>query len=169
MHDGRRELNDETARMGSNIREELEETKQSLVKAREESMKMADSLSFLQEELEKTKRELQEIKEEKEQLNIMDILHEDLKFAEDKNINIIVNSAKEFDEKTVDEFQKKRYVTFAEAPPLLSKATTEEAAVLRRHPSLRKSKKKSFIPLLNIKGIFRKKGSCTSELTTRGP
>lgn len=63
---------------------ELEETKESLQKAKEETIVMATCLSSLEEELEKTKRELQELKLEREsEKQMMEFEMEDLKFVED--------------------------------------------------------------------------------------
>ena len=57
------------------------------------------------------------------------------------------------------EFQKKRYVTFANPPSESHVMLPHGVEKLERHPSLRKkSKKKSLIPLIG--GIFsRKKAS----------
>lgn len=157
---------------------ELEETKQSLVKAREESMVMANSLSYLQQELEKTRRELQEIKKlgSKSYQKQVKNINEDLKFIEldhsspEFEVNTkTINKKAEFlpssdgiqcinaEEKM--EYQKKRYVTFADSPTNFSQVLVptidHEEAVLQRHPSLRKSRRKPLIPL--IKGILRKR------------
>lgn len=182
MHDGTSEIahHATSSRLGS-VTAELEETKQSLQKAQEESLAMATCLSSLQEELQRTKEELQHLKEgeyyssEKRRQHevIMDYLDEieDVKFVEDySKINddeqelVQVKTETTISEQKV-EFQKKRYVTFADPPSLAQVvvAAPPSDAVLQRHPSLRKSKKKPlpFIPL--VKGIFRKRGSSGVE------
>ncbi|CAL5383468.1 unnamed protein product [Camellia sinensis] len=136
-----------------NVTAELEETKQSLQKAKQEGMLMATCLSSLQEELERTKRELHKLKEresEKQVIMETEIDDEDIKFVEDST---------KFEAKshTRVEFQKKRYVTFANPPSFAKVMVPQGDAVLQRHPSLRKKEKKPLIPL--IRGIFsRKKG-----------
>ncbi|KAA8528740.1 hypothetical protein F0562_036095 [Nyssa sinensis] len=131
---------------------ELEETKQNLQKAREESMQIATSLSSLQEELERTKQELQQLKQRETEKQIMEIVIEDLKFVKDsKEFEIQTQSTNEG-----AEFQKKRYVTFANPPSLAKVKIPQGDAVLERHSSLKKKKKKKpLIPLIG--GIFSKK------------
>ncbi|OIT25411.1 PREDICTED: WEB family protein At1g75720-like [Nicotiana attenuata] len=123
---------------------ELQETKQRLERAREERFVMVTCLSSLEEELERTRNELENLKFEqksKEQVMVSEI--EDLKFIEKSQIMANENV----------EFQKKRYVTFAN-PPTLNGLVIPQS---ERHPSLKKKKKKK-IPLIG--GIFsRKKGS----------
>ncbi|XP_057490371.1 WEB family protein At1g75720-like [Actinidia eriantha] len=132
------------------VTEELEETKQSLEKAREESMLMANCLSSVQQQLEQTKRELQQLKEQesKKLQATMDaeISDEDLKFVEEEKSRIINEGI---------EFQKKTYVTFANPPSLVKVMVPQGDTVLERHPSLKKKKKKPLIP--SIGGIFSKK------------
>ncbi|XP_027089766.1 WEB family protein At1g75720 [Coffea arabica] len=158
MHDGSIENGHAPSRLG-NITAELEETKQSLQKAQAESLVMATCLSSLQEELQRTKRELQHLKERESQKRAIELEIEDLKFVED------IKDEEEFQVKITEtmihqqqnvEFQKKRYVKFAD-PPSLAQVVPPADALLQRHPSLRKSKKKPLLPL--IKGIFRKIGS----------
>ncbi|KAH6821804.1 WEB family protein [Perilla frutescens var. hirtella] len=111
--------------------DELEEAKQTLRRAREESIQMATSLFFLQQELQQTKTELQRLK------------------------------GHEFDSNGQQmEFQKKKYVTFAD-PPCIERVITPnprahvEPAGLRRQASIGKKKMKQLIPL--IKRIFFRK------------
>lgn len=113
--------------------DELEEAKQTLRRAREESIEMATSIFFLQEELDQTKMELQQLK-----------VHESNRNKQPQQM----------------EFQKKKYVTFADPPcveqvvSLNPRAPTEPG--LQRQASLRKKKKmKELIPL--IKRIFLRK------------
>ncbi|XP_077246529.1 WEB family protein At1g75720-like [Tasmannia lanceolata] len=133
----------------STVTAELEETRQSLTKAREESMFMANCLTSLKDELEKTKRELQQFKLKESEKQPLDAEMEDIKFIE--------NPTKiEVEKQTVDqvtEFQRKRYVTFAN-PPLARILTPEDGELLERLPSMKK-KKKPLIPLIG--GIFSKK------------
>ncbi|XAR61663.1 hypothetical protein NMG60_11016144 [Bertholletia excelsa] len=156
----------ETGNSGDpNVTAELEETRQSLLKAREESMLMATCLSSLQEELERTKLELRQMKEREIDNQLKQVIEAeieaDLKFVEDSTrIQVPTNEGVEF--------QKKRYVTFANPPSVarvmppqkfvsVPYAQAQGEAVLERHPSLRKKKKKPLIPLIG--GIFsRKKG-----------
>ncbi|KAA0063280.1 WEB family protein [Cucumis melo var. makuwa] len=131
-----------------NVAAELEETKQSLSKAKEESMVMAHCLSSLQEELEKTKKELQLLKERELSSLLLDHQPEDVKLLVDQPDSM--------------EFQKKRYVTFANPPTAVPHLTVPPppAAVekLDRLTSIRREKnkiKKTLIPL--ISSMFSKK------------
>ncbi|WVZ20338.1 hypothetical protein V8G54_007660 [Vigna mungo] len=141
-----------------NVEAELEETRENLQRAKEESMVMAHCLSSLQEELERTKEELQQLKQRETEKHPVESEIEDVKFVE--NLTTFGVKSSRFDEEKM-EFQKKRYVTFAN-PPSVSHMMFPQQGVgkLERHPSLRK-KKKSLIPLIGA--IFsRKKG--TQEL-----
>lgn len=142
---------------------ELEETRQSLQKAKEESMVMATCLSSLEEELQRTKKELQQLKERESEKQVMETEIEHLKFVED-SIDIEVK-AETSDEGT--EFQKKRYVTFANPPSLARVMVPPHGDVaLERHPSLRKKKKKPLIPLIG--GLFSRKKSSSQVSSPRG-
>lgn len=154
MQNGASENGYDHLRLG--ITSELEETKQSLEKAKEESMVMANCLSSMKEELDRTRRELQQLKQrESEKLVETETEIEDVKVVEDST---------KFEVKTQTsneegmEFQKKRYVTFANPPSLAHLVIPQGVEKLERHPSLRKKKKKPLIPLIG--GLFsRKKGS----------
>ncbi|CAA0841180.1 WEB family protein [Striga hermonthica] len=138
------------------IASELEETKQSLQKAREETANMARYISSLQKELEQTKRELEKLK-----ARVLDFETEDLKYVESaKQITEQVKT--ETHESNINvEFQKKKCVSFSNHPPVEHMAVQspllagEEAAMLERHPSMKKKKRKQLIPLIG--GIFSKK------------
>ncbi|KAK4599973.1 hypothetical protein RGQ29_009864 [Quercus rubra] len=159
MQNGASENGYDHIRLG--ITSELEETKQSLEKAKEESMVMANCLSSMKEELDRTRRELQQLKQrESEKLVETETEIEDVKVVEDST---------KFEVKTQTsneegmEFQKKRYVTFANPPSLAHLVIPQGVEKLERHPSLRKKKKKPLIPLIG--GLFsRKKGSTEAAL-----
>ncbi|KAL3734258.1 hypothetical protein ACJRO7_023584 [Eucalyptus globulus] len=163
------------------LTEELRETKQSLLMAREEGLSMAKSLSSLQEELARTKRELHHLRRLERHRD------PDLDTKQKHPTEAVVGGSSrggggggdddkedvKFVEKTTTEFQKKRYVTFSNpvsvahhvAAPLATASVDE--AVLRRHPSLRKKKKKALIPLGHlIGGIFLRKRGNRAEATT---
>ncbi|XP_062165199.1 WEB family protein At1g75720 [Alnus glutinosa] len=156
MHGGASENGHGPWRHGD-VTSELEETKQSLEKAKEESVVMATCLTSLKEELERTKRELRHLKKRESEKQKMETEIEDVKVVEDST---------KFDVKTQTsdeegmEFQKKRYVTFANPPALAQVVIPQgvERVLLERHPSLKKKKKKALIPLIG--GLFsKKKGS----------
>ncbi|OWM80913.1 WEB family protein At1g75720 [Punica granatum] len=164
---------------------ELEETKQSLQKARAEGLLMESRLSSLKEELERTKQELQQLKTNPDfsssssslsSLQKHPVTEEDeesdgtehVKFIEDHHptnkFEVLKaqtgsscstgNDGSSGGDKV--EFQKKRYVTFANPPSMAQVLVPERDTVLQRHPSLKKpaNKKKPLIPLIG--GIFSK-------------
>ncbi|XP_022936927.1 WEB family protein At1g75720 [Cucurbita moschata] len=147
MHgrDQRRDTNE--LKLG-NVAAELEETKQSLEKAKEESMVMAHCLSSLQEELENTKKELQFLKESE-------------LFHQSEDIKVVDAAAAAAAATDSMEFQKKRYVTFANPPAAVAHLVIPPPTgveKLERLSSFRRDKnkmKKTLIPL--ISAIFSKK------------
>ncbi|XP_051124490.1 WEB family protein At1g75720 isoform X2 [Andrographis paniculata] len=152
---------------------ELEETKQSLRKAREESVHMAKCLSNLQQELEQTKRELHHLKFRS---NLLDLeIDEDLKFVEDDSTSQAANTNPKttvVGQRSV-EFQKKKYVRFANPPtsavarPVVVPPPPAAAeAVLKRHPSLKTKKKKQLLPPF-IGAIFswKNKGNTSHQVS----
>ncbi|KAL0017006.1 hypothetical protein SO802_004075 [Lithocarpus litseifolius] len=156
MQNGASENGYDHLRLG--ITSELEETKQSLEKAKEESMVMANCLSSMKEELDRTRRELQQLKQRESEKPV-----ETETETEIEDVKVVEDSTK-FEVKTQTsneegmEFQKKRYVTFANPPSLAHLVIPQGLEKLERHPSLRKKKKKPLIPLIG--GLFsRKKGS----------
>ncbi|XP_010920253.2 WEB family protein At1g75720 [Elaeis guineensis] len=157
------------SQLGS-IMAELEETKQNLEQALEERLKMVNHLNSLGEELEQTKMELNQLKARETQKNVADSETEDLKFVE--NATEIEIETPMMTEGL--ELQKKRYVTFANAPSLSQVINTEEQ-VLGRQISVEKEtmpmkkKKKPMIPLIGA--IFSKKKSCQDGASpkARGP
>ncbi|XP_028792943.1 WEB family protein At1g75720-like isoform X2 [Neltuma alba] len=131
---------EESSRLGR-VAVELEETRQNLERAREESMLMAHCLASLQEELERTKQELRQLKQrENEEKHAVECEIEDVKFVE--------NMSKSEQERV--EFQKKRYVTFANPPSVAHVIHPQGPEKLERHPSLRRKKKNPLIPLISI-------------------
>ncbi|KAI9113210.1 hypothetical protein K1719_015735 [Acacia pycnantha] len=131
---------EESSRLGR-VAVELEETRQNLERAREESMLMAHCLSSLQEELERTKQELRQLKlRGNEEKHTVECEIEDVKFVE--------SSSKSEQERM--EFQKKRYVTFANPPSVAHVIQPQGVEKLERHPSLRRKKKNPLIPLISI-------------------
>ncbi|KAK9270215.1 hypothetical protein L1049_025791 [Liquidambar formosana] len=155
MHGGASENGQGPSKLGT-VSAELEETKQSLQKAREEGVLMANCLSSLREELERTKRELKQLKQRESAKQPMETEIEDVKVVEDSTKFEVKTRTSNIEEGM--EFQKKRYVTFANPPSLTQVTIPQGAEVLERHPSLKKKKKKPLIPLIG--GIFSKrKGS----------
>lgn len=153
MHDGHSESQ---SKLGTVVAE-LEETKYSLEKAKEEGTLMANCLSSLKEELERTKLELEQLKErESGKRLVMESEIEDVKFVEDSAKVVEVKTQnRTSEEETSTEFQKKRYVTFANPPSVPQFVVPQGRAVLERHPSLKKKKKKPLIPLIG--GLFSKR------------
>ncbi|XP_008221268.1 PREDICTED: WEB family protein At1g75720 isoform X1 [Prunus mume] len=150
------------SRIGS-VTAELEETKQSLQKAREESELMENCLSSLKQELERTKRELHQLKEREYEKQFVEaeIIEDVRNIVEDSDSTKFEMKTQTSDEEERSfEFQNKRYVTFANPPSLAQVKIAQGLGVdekLQRHPSLslKKKKNKPFIPL--IAGMFSKK------------
>jgi hypothetical protein len=108
---------------------ELNDTKQELEKEREEKQKMAGCILSLQEELSNAMRELKKLKarDDEAQAKVIDLQVEDLKFMEMNNeqlqqrsqsppaSSVSLNMAAKHTAAAA-EFQKKRYVTFADPP-----------------------------------------------------
>nr|GMD98426.1 WEB family protein At1g75720-like [Ipomoea batatas] len=160
--------NDGVPKELGNVTAELEETKQTLEKAQEESLIMATCLSSLQDELERTKSELRQLKAEQKKSD----QSAPPPPPEEENLKSIEVSS-EFDLKSADstkpennnhiEFQKKRYVTFANPPSVVARVMVPESddARLERLPSIKK-KKRSSIPLIG--GLLsRIKGAATAR------
>lgn len=148
-------------------RVELEETKQSLQKAKEEEDFMAHCLQSLREELEQTRREMQQLKSTRDivpqqKVPLADSNDEELKFIEQPSSKVEVKTQTGEDDDDDIEFEKKRSVKFA-SPPLLTKviAVNKEDYVKKetgeKSPSQlkKKLKKKPLIPLIG--SLFSKK------------
>ncbi|KAI3767883.1 hypothetical protein L2E82_18312 [Cichorium intybus] len=142
------------------IAAELEETKQTLEKAKEEDTCMAYYLASLKQELEETKSELKQLKSRKEpyhpkQLSPVDKEIEEIKFIEGVEVNHpeIEESS---DEDDYLGFEQKRSVKFA-SPPSLTKVMVDAPQKQETSPSSlkKKAKKKTLIPSLS--GIFSRK------------
>ncbi|MED6138491.1 hypothetical protein PIB30_052902 [Stylosanthes scabra] len=144
---------------------ELEETKQSLEKAREEAKSMAQRIKLLQKELEHTKKGLEEAKARESKLlqqKDCDPEIEDLKFISNGTANNVeIKTQVQADEEAA-EFPKRRYVKFA-SPHALAQVipNREHEKILERPPSIKKGKKKPAMPLL---GWFFSKKKGTHEL-----
>ncbi|XP_076949555.1 WEB family protein At3g51220-like [Bidens hawaiensis] len=144
------------------IAAELEETKQTLEKAKEEETCMAYYLASLKQELEETKSELKQLKLKREpyyqkQLFPVDKEIEEIKCIENPMIVEVNHPEKEESDEDYPVFEKKRSVKFA-SPPSLTKVMVE-AKMQETSPSSLKKKalRKTIIPSLG--GIFsRKKG-----------
>ncbi|KAL6493038.1 hypothetical protein OROGR_032797 [Orobanche gracilis] len=141
---------------------ELEETKQSLQKAREESIHMAQFLSAMQQELERTKRELEHLKIRAS----YDPETEDLKYVESSREFLVTEHVKaetSLDHQT-NELQKKKCVSFSNRRSVLATdrvVVPIDGAVLQRHTSLKKKKKRKKQLIQFITGIFsNKRESC---------
>ncbi|KAE8707125.1 hypothetical protein F3Y22_tig00110387pilonHSYRG00917 [Hibiscus syriacus] len=111
---------------------ELEETKQSLQRTKEEANSMSFSIKVLKEELEKTKNDLQKFREKEFQKQRFEPDSEDFKFIEEATK---VGFTKPCD-------QKKRYVKFASPPSLAQVIVNKEEMVekpvkkVRRKPTI---------------------------------
>ncbi|PWA90033.1 hypothetical protein CTI12_AA105270 [Artemisia annua] len=143
------------------IKAELEETKQTLEKAKEEETCMAYYLASLKQELEETKSELKQLKSGREphyhkQYSPVDKEIEEIKFIE--NLTRVEVNHPEVEENDENfRFEKRRSVKFA-SPPSLTKVIAEAPKLQETSPPLKKKAlKKPLIPSLS--GIFsRKKG-----------
>lgn len=140
---------------------ELEETKQSLQKAREEGNLMSYRIKTLREELELTKKELQQLKaREFDQKQRFDPDMEDFKFMENATKIGIMTQDEE-----PEEFQKKRYVKFA-SPPSLAQVIVNREEKLERQAPVKKVRRKSLIPVIGWL-FYKKKGSQEDDQSLR--
>ncbi|KAI3784596.1 hypothetical protein L1987_43698 [Smallanthus sonchifolius] len=155
------------------IAAELEETKQSLEKAKEEETCMAYYLASLKQELEETKSELKLLKSKnkpdylKRQFSPVDKEIEEIKFIENPMKLVEVNHPeKEESDEELAVFEKKRSVKFA-SPSSLTKVMVEAPKMQETSPSSLKKKalKKTIIPSLG--GIFSRKKSGKSSRTPK--
>uniref|UniRef100_A0A6V7QVB2 Uncharacterized protein n=1 Tax=Ananas comosus var. bracteatus TaxID=296719 RepID=A0A6V7QVB2_ANACO len=143
---------------------ELEETRRTLEREREENQQKAHHISTLQEELRRAKMDLEQLqRDQKEDLET----HEDFKFVERVAPEIEI----EIEKPNLNLFLKKRCVTFA-SPPSLSQVLNAEDddemimekkffAEKGRHEeeeeeglSMKKKKKKKKMPLVPLIGAF---------------
>ncbi|CAL0331913.1 unnamed protein product [Lupinus luteus] len=151
----------ETGNAQSRVRaleNELEETKQKLEKAIEESNFMAQYVKSLKKELEQTKKELEDTKVRETILLKRrgdDAEIESLKFNENST-NVEMKRTQSDDEAI--EYQKRRYVKFA-SPHALAQVIPNKEEMLERPPSVNnKGKKKQLVPLIG-RLFSKKKGS----------
>lgn len=152
------------ARVGA-LTTELEGTKQSLEKAKEENGLLAFCLQSLTDELERTKQELQKLKatDHRHQLSpAMTTIHpdvdEDLKFVENEKENSNKSDGEESSNNGIIILQKKRYVKFASPPELdriISSKDDEAAVAEKSSSSVKRMKKKTLGPLIGW--LFAKK------------
>ncbi|XP_052196913.1 WEB family protein At1g75720 [Diospyros lotus] len=146
---------------------ELEETKQSLEKAKEEGHLMSYCLKSLKQELEQTKRELQQLKKTREfHKQPVDPEIEELKFVENasRSVELVKHQAEVEEGEEVDGleyFEKKRSVKFASPPSLAKIITADVQPPATAPPSKKKMKRKPLIPLLG--GLFSKKKGSQDE------
>ncbi|KAK8963913.1 WEB family protein [Platanthera guangdongensis] len=150
---------------------ELEVAKQNLQKAKEERQELANYLTSVKHELHKTKKELKEHKARELEKPATDSETEDIKFVENSTeMETGMPSVKgDF------EFQRKKYVKFAN-PPSQAPVVSTDARVLNRGVSFdteslqmrnkQKKKSKSFLP--KIVSVFLKKKSIQSDQSVQG-
>ncbi|KAL1537978.1 WEB family protein-like protein [Salvia divinorum] len=140
------------------VKAELEETKESLTKAKEEENLMAHCLNSLRQELEQTKKELRHLKT-RETLFEREV--EEIKFIDNTKDIVEMDMIREkHEEGGRIELQKKRSVKFA-SPQLLTKMLDGEES---KKAAKTKTKKKPLVPLIG--GLFLKrikKGGKASE------
>ncbi|KAG5530244.1 hypothetical protein RHGRI_030572 [Rhododendron griersonianum] len=149
------------SRIGA-VSAELEETKQSLQKAKEEAHFMAYSLNSLKQELEHTKRELHHLKTRE---------IEEIKFIENAR-DVEANTTQKREQGLEYYLEKKRSVKFA-SPPSLAKIITSKDVGELMHTNSNSSKKKlKRKPLISFMGgLFSKKkgGQEGQSPVGRGP
>ncbi|XP_010531084.1 PREDICTED: WEB family protein At2g17940 [Tarenaya hassleriana] len=136
---------------------DLEQTKQTLAKTLEQNSVLSHRIKALTQELEQARKEIQLLKaDKKSRVDNPDI--EEIKFVEQHQV---VTSTGEYnkaidreDHEIVEEFEKRRLVKFA-SPPRLTRvmSSVEEAKDnkkndLERPPSVKKTKKKGFVPFM---------------------
>ncbi|KAI8537010.1 hypothetical protein RHMOL_Rhmol10G0301800 [Rhododendron molle] len=145
------------SRIGA-VSAELEETKQSLQKAKEEAHFMACCLNSLKQELEHTKRELHHLKtrELAPKQPAFDPEIEEIKFIENAR-DVVANTAQR--EQGLEYYlEKKRSVKFASPPSLAKIITSKDVGELMHtnpNSSKKKLKRKPLIPFIG--GLFSKK------------
>ncbi|KAI3451447.1 hypothetical protein Pfo_008112 [Paulownia fortunei] len=143
---------------------ELEETKQSLQKAKEEGNLMVHCLTSLKQELEQTKRELHQLKARETLSHLDEPEIEELKFVENTSKVEVITTPENAEDGL--EFQKKRSVKFAS--PVLTKLIVSKdnnggEDGVQAPSSKKKIKKKPLVPLIGGLLFFKKKGSKDSE------
>lgn len=145
------------SRIGA-VSAELEETKQSLKKAKEEAHFMAYCLNSVKQELEHTKRELHHLKtrELAPKQPGFDPEIEEIKFIE--NARDVEANTTQREQGLVYYLEKKRSVKFASPPSLAKIITSKDVGELMHtnsNSSKKKLKRKPLIPFMG--GLFSKK------------
>ncbi|KAE9450339.1 hypothetical protein C3L33_17779, partial [Rhododendron williamsianum] len=162
------------SRIGA-VSAELEETKQSLQKAKEEAHFMACCVNSLKQELEHTQRELHHLKTRElapKQPVAFDPEIEEIKFIENAR-DVEANTTTQKREQGLEYYlEKKRSVKFA-SPPSLAKIITSKDVGELMHTNSNSSKKKlKRKPLISFMGgLFSKKkgGQEGQSPVGRGP
>ncbi|KAK9067397.1 hypothetical protein SSX86_014725 [Deinandra increscens subsp. villosa] len=165
------------------IAAELQETKHTLEKAKEEDTCMAYYLASLKQELEETKSELKQLKlkqhqyinpKQQHEFDHKDIIEEEVKFIQQylpEKEEESSNDDDDDDGHMAVVFEKKRSVKFA-SPPSLTKVMVEAPKLVQDDQETtspfslkKKASRKTIIP--SFGGIFaRKKGAQSQSATT---
>ncbi|XP_039069619.1 WEB family protein At3g51220-like [Hibiscus syriacus] len=137
---------------------ELEETKHSLQRTKDEGDLMSCSIKALKEELERTKKDLQ-FREKEFQKQRFEPEKEEFKFMEKSSKKSFITQ----NEEPADEFQKKRYVKSASPPSLAQVVVNKEEMVGK---PVKKVGRKPTISM--IRWLFaKKKGSREDDQSPR--
>lgn len=160
------------SRAGAAVVAELEETKQSLEKAKQEGQFMAYCLTSVKQDLEQTKQELQQLKAKKTHKQV--IIHDDPeselehKLVENAGQAEAVKTQNDEDVSML-EYQRKRSVKFASSPLLTKLMVSRDVPVTSPNSLKKKAKRKPPLMAL-VSGIFsKKKGNQEAVESIREP